>query len=109
MANIKAVTNEDFEQIVIKSDVPVLVDFYAVWCGPCKTQSPILEELSGEFDGKVNIVKVDIDVDGNKDLATKYGVMSVPTLVLFSNGEVKDTTVGVTNKKKLIQKFEEVI
>lgn len=109
MASIKAVTNEDFEQIVIKSDAPVLVDFYADWCGPCKTQSPILEELSGEFDGKVKIVKVDIDVGGNKELATKYGVLSVPTLILFSNGEIKDTTVGVTNKKKLIQKFEDVL
>jgi len=109
MASIKAVTNEDFERIVIKSDVPVLVDFYADWCGPCKTQSPILEELSGEFDGKVKIVKVDIDVGENKELATKYGVLSVPTLILFSSGEIKDTTVGVTNKKKLIQKFEEVL
>ena len=109
MANIVAVTNEDFDQVVIKSDIPVLVDFFAEWCGPCKTQSPILEELSQEFDGKVKIVKADIDADGNKDLATTYGVMSVPTLVLFSNGEAKDTTVGVTSKKKLVQKFEQVL
>lgn len=109
MANIEAVTNADFEQNVLKSEIPVLVDFFADWCGPCKTQSPILEELSKDYDGKIKIVKVDIDVDGNKELATKYGVLSVPTLTLFSNGEVKDTTVGVSNKKKLVQKFEKVL
>ena len=109
MANIEAVTNDDFEQNVLKSEIPVLVDFFADWCGPCKTQSPILEELSKDYDGKIKIVKVDIDVDGNKELATKYGVLSVPTLTLFSNGEVKDTTVGVSSKKKLEQKFEQVL
>ncbi len=109
MANMDAVTNEDFEQAVIKSDVPVLVDFYADWCAPCKTQTPILGELAQEFDGRVKFAKVDIDVEGNKDLAVKYGVMSVPTLIIFSNGEVKDTMVGVTSKKKLEQKFEQVL
>jgi thioredoxin 1 len=104
-----AVTNEDFEQAVIKSDVPVLVDFYADWCAPCKTQTPILNELSGAYEGRIKFAKVDIDVDGNKELATKYGVLSVPTLILFSNGEIKDTMVGVTSKKKLEQKFEQVL
>jgi thioredoxin 1 len=109
MANIKAVTNEDFEQSIIKSDIPVLVDFFADWCAPCKTQTPILEELSGAYEGRIKFAKVDIDVDGNKELATKYGVLSVPTLILFSNGEVKDTMVGVTSKKKLEQRFEQVL
>lgn len=109
MANIASVTNEDFEEIVMKSDVPVLVDFFAEWCGPCKTLSPIIEELSLEYDGKIKFVKVDIDVDGNKDLAVKYQVNGVPTLILFGNGEIKDTTVGVTSKKKLIQKIEQVL
>ncbi len=109
MANIDAVTNEDFEQAVIKSDVPVLVDFFAEWCAPCKTQTPILNELSGAYEGRIKFAKVDIDVDGNKDLATKYGVLSVPTLILFSNGEIKDTMIGVTSKKKLEQKFEQVL
>jgi thioredoxin 1 len=89
--------------------VPVLVDFYADWCAPCKTQTPILGELAQEFDGRVKFAKVDIDVEGNKDLAVKYGVMSVPTLIIFSNGEVKDTMVGVTSKKKLAEKFEQVL
>ncbi|MCK5369957.1 MAG: thioredoxin [Cyclobacteriaceae bacterium] len=96
-----------FSELLKKSPVPVLVDFYADWCGPCKTQAPILGQLAEEFDGKVKFAKVDIDVDGNKDLAVKYGVLSVPTLILFSNGEVKETMVGVTSKSKLKQKLEE--
>jgi len=107
MSSLQAVTNEDFEQFVIQADTPVLVDFYADWCGPCKTQAPILGNLAEEFDGKVKFAKVDIDVEGNKDLAVKYGVLSVPTLILFSNGEVKETMVGVTSKSKLKQKLEE--
>ena len=106
MSNLTAVTSEDFDQSVIKADSPVLVDFYADWCGPCKTQTPILGELAQEFDGKVKFAKVDIDVEENKDLAVKYGVMSVPTLIIFSNGEVKETLVGVTSKSKLQQKLE---
>ncbi|MFQ5962746.1 MAG: thioredoxin [Candidatus Scalinduaceae bacterium] len=109
MANITVVANEEFEQTVIQSDVPVLVDFSADWCAPCKTQTPILDELSSDFDGRIKFAKVDIDVDGNKELATKYGVLSVPTLILFSNGKIKDTMVGVTSKKKLEQKFEQVL
>ena len=107
MSSLQAVTNDDFEQSVIQADTPVLVDFYADWCGPCKTQAPILGQLAEEFDGKVKFAKVDIDVDGNKDLAVKYGVLSVPTLILFSGGEVKETMVGVTSKSKLKQKLEE--
>jgi len=107
MSSLQAVTNEDFEQSVIQADTPVLVDFYADWCGPCKTQAPILGQLAEEFDGKVKFAKVDIDVDGNKDLAVKYGVLSVPTLILFNGGEVKETMVGVTSKSKLKQKLEE--
>ncbi len=109
MSSLKAVTIEDFEQSVVNAASPVLVDFYAEWCGPCKTQTPILGELAQEFDGKINFAKVDIDVDGNKDLAVKYGVLSVPTLILFSNGEVKETMVGVTSKSKLKQKLEQVL
>ncbi|MEK6764695.1 MAG: thioredoxin [Planctomycetota bacterium] len=109
MSNLKAVTNEDFEQSVIQADTPVLVDFYADWCGPCKTQTPILGKLAQEFDGRVSFAKVDIDVEGNKDLAVKYGVLSVPTLILFSNGEVKETMVGVTSKSKLQQKLEQLL
>ncbi len=107
MSSLQAVTNEDFEQSVLKADTLVLVDFYADWCGPCKTMAPILGQLAGEYDGKVKFAKVDIDVEGNKDLAVEYGVMSVPTLILFSNGGVKETMVGVTSKSKLKQKLDE--
>ncbi|MBT6046773.1 MAG: thioredoxin [Candidatus Scalindua sp.] len=107
MSSLQSVTNEDFEQTILKADMPALVDFYADWCGPCKTQAPILGQLAEDFDGKVKFAKVDIDVDGNKDLAVKYGVLSVPTLILFSGGEVKETMVGVTSKSKLKQKLEE--
>ena len=109
MSNLTAVTNEDFEQSDIQADSPVLVDFYADWCGPCKTQTPILGELAQEFDVRVKFAKVDIDVEENKDLAVKYGVMSVPTLIIFSNGEVKETMVGVTSKSKLQQKLEQLL
>ena len=109
MSSLLAVTNDDFEQSVIQADSPVLVDFFADWCGPCKTQTPILNELAQELDGKVKFTKVDIDVEGNKDLAVKYGVMSVPTLIIFSNGEVKETMVGVTGKSKLKQKLEQLL
>ncbi|ODS33290.1 MAG: thioredoxin [Candidatus Scalindua rubra] len=109
MANIEAATNDDFEKTVIQAEIPVLVDFFADWCAPCKAQTPILDELASEFDGRIKFAKVDIDVDGNKELATKYGVLSVPTLILFSNGEIKGTMVGVTSKKKLEQKFEQVL
>jgi len=109
MSNIEAVTSNDFDQVVLQAKDPVLVDFFAVWCGPCKTLSPILDELSRDFDGKIKFVKADIDAGDNKDLAAKYGIMSVPTLMLFKNGEVKDTMVGVTSKSKLKQKLEEAL
>ncbi|MDR4496701.1 MAG: thioredoxin [Candidatus Scalindua sp.] len=109
MSNIEAVTSDDFDQVVLQAKNPVLVDFFAVWCGPCKTLSPILDELSRDFDGKIKFVKADIDAGDNKDLAAKYGIMSVPTLMLFKNGEVKDTMVGVTSKSKLKQKLDEAL
>ena len=109
MSNIDAVTSDNFDQVVLKSTVPILVDFFAVWCGPCKTVSPILDELSKDFDGRVKFVKADIDAGDNKELAAKYGIMSVPTLLIFSNGEVKETIVGVTSKSKLTQTLEGIL
>jgi len=109
MAGIEAAINTDFEQIVIQSEIPVLVDFYADWCGPCKAQTPILTELSGIYDGRIKFVKVDIDVEGNEELATKYGVVSVPTLILFNHGEILDTTVGIASKSKLEQKLRKIL
>jgi thioredoxin 1 len=90
--NIVMLTDQDFEEKVIKSDKPILVDFYANWCGPCKMIAPYLEELADEFEGKVTVAK--LDVDQNNQSAMKYGVRGIPTLILFENGQQKETIVG---------------
>lgn len=84
--------NGDFETEVLKSTVPVLVDFYADWCGPCHAIEPTIEALSNEFEGKVKFVKV--DVDSNQEVASRYEIMSIPTIMLFENGKVADSIVG---------------
>jgi thioredoxin 1 len=84
--------NGEFETEVLKSNVPVLVDFYADWCGPCHAIAPTIEALSNEFEGKVKFVKV--DVDSNQDVASSYEIMSIPTIMLFENGKVEDSIVG---------------
>ena len=92
---------QTFKTEVLASDVPVLVDFYADWCGPCKMQAPILEEISGELAGKAKICKV--NVDQNRDLAVEYGIQSIPTLLVFRGGEIDKTMVGLQSKDNLIQ------
>jgi thioredoxin 1 len=82
----------EFETEVLKSDVPVLVDFYADWCGPCHAIAPTIEALSNEFEGKVKFVK--LDVDANQEVASRYEIMSIPTILLFENGKVEDSIVG---------------
>jgi thioredoxin 1 len=84
--------NGDFDTEVLKSSVPVLVDFYADWCGPCHAIAPTIEALSNEFAGKVKFVKV--DVDANQEVATRYEIMSIPTIMLFENGKIEDSIVG---------------
>lgn len=86
------VTDQTFEQEVLKSDTPVLVDFFATWCGPCKMAAPVLDKLADEYNGKVKIVK--LDVDENQMTSGKYGVMSIPTVVLFEKGQEKQRKVG---------------
>jgi thioredoxin 1 len=82
----------DFEEKVLKADKPVLVDFYADWCGPCKMAAPIIEELAGEYDGKVEVGK--LDVDANQQTAMRFGVMSIPTVIMFKDGKEVDRQVG---------------
>ena len=90
------VTDANFEEIVLKSDKPVLVDFWAAWCGPCRMLAPIVEELDKDFDNKAKIVKV--DVDAHQEFAAKYGVRNIPTVLVFQNGEVVGRQVGVAPK-----------
>ncbi len=91
------ITDSTFDKIVLQSDKPVLVDFWAAWCGPCRMVGPIIDELSNEYDGKAVVGKV--DVDSNQEFAAKYGVRNIPTVLLFKNGELVDRKVGVSPKQ----------
>jgi thioredoxin 1 len=104
MANTITVTDSSFETDVLKSDKPVLVDFWATWCGPCKMIAPILDELATEQAGKLTIAK--LDVDANNAAAQKFNVMSIPTLILFKNGEVAERLVGYMSKDQLLAKLQ---
>ncbi len=93
------VSDQSFQEEVLKSKEPVLVDFWASWCGPCRMVAPVLDELAGTYEGKAKIVKV--NVDDNPDTASRYGVMSIPTLILFKNGEPHETLVGFQSRDAL--------
>lgn len=92
-----AITDATFEEIVLKSTKPVMVDFWAAWCGPCRMVGPIIDELATEFDGRAVVVK--LDVDANQEFAAKYGVRNIPTVLVFQNGEVVGRQVGVAPKQ----------
>ena len=94
-------TDENFNEEVLASDIPVVVDFYADWCGPCKMLAPVIEALAGELEGKVKIGK--LNVDNAPETAQKYGIMSIPTLLYIKNGEVVNKTVGVISKAEIEQ------
>ena len=96
---VKILNDLDFEQTIKESKVPVLVDFFAKWCAPCRMQAPVLDELASDLEGKVMIAKVDIDE--SESLAIKYGVSSIPCLMVFSGGELKETAVGLQGKAQL--------
>ena len=104
--NLVNVTDQDFETQILKSDVPALVDFWAAWCGPCRTVGPVVEELAGEYSGKVKVAK--LNVDDNKQTPTKYGVRGIPTLMLFKDGQVVDQIVGAVPKSRIKELLDKV-
>ncbi len=105
--NVSQFTDTNFDSEVLNSDIPVLVDFTAIWCGPCKAIAPTIDTLAGEYAGKVKVGK--LDIDHNPKTPTKYHVRGVPTLILFQNGQVKDQVVGAVNKKKIESMFQAVL
>lgn len=107
MANTVTLTKDNFDSEVLQSQTPVLVDFWAEWCGPCKAIGPILDELATEYGPKLKIGKVNIDNEQN--LALQYGIQSIPTLLLFSKGQVSDQVVGLRSKRDLKGRIDRVV
>ncbi|MFQ5844246.1 MAG: thioredoxin [Planctomycetota bacterium] len=105
--SVTTFTDDNFDQEVLKSDVPVLVDFYATWCGPCKALSPVVEKLAGEFDGKLKVGK--LNIDESTGTPGGYSVRAVPTLLFFKGGEVVDTVVGFKPESDLRGRTEKVL
>jgi len=100
-------TDSNFEQDAIQSSIPVVIDFYADWCGPCKMMSPVVDELAADYEGKVKIGKV--NTDENRSVATKYNIMSIPTILLMKDGQIVDTIVGAIPKTVLQEKIDRML
>ena len=101
------ITDANFEELVINSDKPVMIDFWAVWCGPCRIIAPIVEEMSGEYDGKAIVGKV--DVDSNPNVAMKYGIRNIPTVLFIKNGDIADKQVGAAPKNVFTSKLDALL
>ncbi|NOY58323.1 MAG: thioredoxin [Calditrichaeota bacterium] len=97
------ITDSNFDEQVLKSELPVLIDFWAIWCGPCKMIAPIVEEIGNEYHGKLKVGK--LDVDHNRNTAMQYGIRSIPTLLLFKDGDVVEQIIGAVSKSHLIDKI----
>jgi len=104
---VSSFTDDNFEVEVLQSDIPVVVDFWATWCGPCKMVAPIMDELAVEFDGKAKVGK--LDVDANQQTAIEYGVRSIPTVLIIKDGEVRDTIIGAVAKEAFAEKIQAVL
>jgi thioredoxin 1 len=107
MAKAIEVTDSTFEQEVLQSTQPVLVDFWAVWCGPCRAVAPVVEEIAGDYEGKLKVMK--LDVDDNPRTASAYGVQSIPTLLVFKDGKPAERIVGAVPKKVIVDKLQSVM
>jgi thioredoxin 1 len=103
MAKPIEVTDKTFKEMVLEAGLPIIVDFWAVWCGPCKMIAPVLEDIAREYDGQLQVTK--LDVDHNNESAMQYGVMSIPTLILFKNGQPVERIVGFMPKEKLLSRL----
>lgn len=101
------ITDANFEELVMNSDKPVMIDFWAVWCGPCRMIAPIVEEMSGEYEGKAIVGKV--DVDSNPNIAVKYGIRNIPTVLFLKNGQVVDKQVGAAPKQVFTNKMDALL
>ncbi|MCS7280957.1 MAG: thioredoxin [Desulfobacterota bacterium] len=107
MGQAKAVTDANFKEEVLESDIPVLVDFWASWCGPCQMMGPIIDKLAEEYEGKVKVVK--LNVDENPQTPAKYGIRAIPTLIIFKNGEIMERMVGAQPKTVVEEVIKRVV
>jgi thioredoxin 1 len=107
MANLLEVSDDTFEEEIINSDLPAMVDFWAEWCGPCKMVAPVVEELAGEYQGKIKVAKM--DVDQNRNTPAKFGIRNIPTLLLFKGGELAQTIVGAQPKRNIEEELKKIL
>lgn len=107
MMGLIEVNTDSFEQEVLQSNIPVMVDLWAPWCGPCRAIAPTVEKIAAEYEGRMKVCKLNIDT--SPAIAAKYSVMSIPTLLFFKNGEVASQIVGLVNKEKIVDKFKDLI
>jgi thioredoxin 1 len=107
MSELLQITDQNFESEVLKSDLPVLVDFWAEWCGPCKMIAPVVEELAGEYSGKLKVAKLDVDAHGS--IAQQFRILSIPTVIIFKDGKVESQIVGAVPKKEFQKHIDKVL